>query len=372
MAKEIKEQYLVSGFLSFFIIHSMQFGVGVLGFQRNLVKITGYDGWISVIIAGILVSLSIALMYVLLKKADGDIIHIHMEIFGKWVGGFLSLLIGAYFLALAVIIIRTYIEVVQVWVFEDVSTIFFSVLTIPFCYYVVSGGFRTVVGLSFISTIVIIPLFPLFLMPLEFAHYLNILPIWKHSVFEIFEGAKSVIFSYSGFELLLIYYPFLKNRQFSQKWTQAGAIFTTLTYTYITLVSLFFYSEEQLNKTIWGTLTLFKVIEFPFLERFEYVGVTLWLVLIVPNIALAIWAASRLSKRVFSLNQRHVLVFIVLLVAFLSAIIPTKAELDQIGEIFNQIGFYFAFAYIPLLVLLQFIVYKWKKKKGNHHETTSM
>ncbi|THG90800.1 spore germination protein GerB [Alkalihalobacillus alcalophilus ATCC 27647 = CGMCC 1.3604] len=368
--KVIKEKYLISPFLSFFIIHAMQVGVGVLSFQSEIVKETGYDAWISVILAGVLVNFSIACMYIILKRADGDIIKVHQELFGKWIGGFLSLLIATFLLFLALIILRTYIEIVQVWVFEDLQNWCFALLSIPFFYYVVSGGFRTVVGLAFLSILITLPIYPLFLMTLEFAQYNNIVPVWKHSVLEVIEGAKVATFSYSGFELLLVYFPFLKHKELSQKWTQLGAAFTTLLYTYITLICLFFYSEEQINKTIWALLTLFKVIEFPFLERFEYIGITVWMIVVAPNIALAIWAGSRLVKRVFSLNQRHVLIVIVILLCGGAALIPTRSAIDAIASVFNQIGFYFAFVYIPFLVLLQTIVYKFKK--GDTNETAGM
>ncbi|KMK76487.1 GerAB/ArcD/ProY family transporter [Alkalihalobacillus pseudalcaliphilus] len=369
--KVIKEQYLISPFLSFFIIHAMQVGVGVLGFQRMVVEESGYDAWISVLLSGVMVAISIACMYALLKRADGDIIKVHQQLFGKWVGGILSTAIGLYFFFLALIIFRTYLEVLQLWMFEDLQTWFIAILSIPFFYYVVSGGFRTVVGLAFVSILITLPIYPLFLMTLEFAHYINILPVWKHSFTELFLGAKASTFSYSGFELLLIYYPFLKKKEFSQKWTQLGGIFTTLLYTYIMLICLFFYSEEQINKTVWATLTLFKVIEFPFLERFEYIGITMWMIVCAPNIALAIWAASRMVKRVFEFNQRHVLIVFVFMLAGGIMLLPTRQEINMITDIFSEIGFYFAFAYIPLLLLLQIVVYK-VKKKGAQNETTSM
>ncbi|MFC0559830.1 spore germination protein [Halalkalibacter alkalisediminis] len=370
MDKPIKEQYLVSGFLTFFLIHGMQVGVGVLGFQRTVVKSAGYDGWISVLIAGAVVHLIIACMYILLKRADGDLITIHRQIFGKWVGNALSLLVCFYFVALATTVLRAYIEIVQVWMFPDLPTWSIAIVAGFFFYYVVTGGFRTVVGLMFLGVVIPIVISPILLLPLEFANFINMLPILKHSLKELALGAKDTSLSYLGFELLLLYYPFLKKRELSQKWAQFGAAATNISYTALMFVSLAFYSEEQLNKTIWATLTLFKVVQLPFLERFEYVGISLWMFFIAPNIALALWGASRCAKRAFSVNQRLALGVAIVIMVTIVMLLPTRQEVSVFSEWIGEIGFYMVFVYIPLLVILQAITLKVRRR--NHEHATNL
>jgi spore germination protein (amino acid permease) len=370
MDKPIKEQYLVSGFLALFLIHGAQVGVGVLGFQRTVVKSAGYDGWISVFFAGVVVHLIIACMYILLKRANGDLITIHQQIFGKWFGNLICFFACFYFIAKATNVLRVYIEIVQVWIFDDLPTWSIALVAAAFFYYVVAGGFRSVVGLAFLGVIIPVTLVPILLLPLEFANFINMLPIFKHSFKEISLGAKDTTLSFLGIEFLLLYYPFLKNKELTQKWAQFGAGITNIAYTTIMIISLAFYSEEQLNKTIWPTLTLFKVIQLPFLERFEYIGISLWMFLIVPNSALAIWAASRCAKRVFSMNQRLALAIAVALMAVTTILLSTRKDVNLFSEWVGEIGFYTVFAYIPVLVILQTIALKVRRGKSEY--TSSM
>jgi Spore germination protein len=149
----IKDTERVSPFFAFFLIHSVQIGVGILGFQRVIVKNAGYDAWMSIILAGIANQVILWLMYELLKRGNGDLISIHRKIFGKWIGGFLSTLFILYVLLAATVFLRSFTQVVQVWVFPQLSTwIFCAVLLLLACYYIV-GGFRTVAGLCFLSVI---------------------------------------------------------------------------------------------------------------------------------------------------------------------------------------------------------------------------
>ncbi|UOE92397.1 GerAB/ArcD/ProY family transporter [Alkalihalobacillus sp. LMS39] len=361
MNKSIKDQYLVSDFMVFFLIHSMQIGVGILGFQRMVVKSSGYDGWISVLIAGACIHIFIWMMYKVLSMDKGDVISIHKDLFGKWIGNLLSLLLLFYFLLLALTVLRSYIEVVQVWVFPELPTVVMSLFIVIVMYFIVSGGFRAVTGFCVISFFLTLPLFILLLFPLEFANWINLLPVWKHTILELVVGAKETVISFLGFELLLLYYPFIKKAKHSQRWAQLGAFVTTVVYTGIMFVSLSFFSEEQLNRTIWATLTMFKVVELPFIERVEYIGISMWLVLVAPNIALAIWGATRAGKQIFGVNQRILLMLMLAFVFILSLLFEDRNSILQLQQFLAYCGLVVLLGYLPFLFLSHLLISKVRK-----------
>ncbi|WP_054754214.1 GerAB/ArcD/ProY family transporter [Piscibacillus salipiscarius] len=71
LQREIKDQYKVSPYLAIFLISSIQIGVGVLGFQSYIVGYLKNDSWMAVIIAGILISILIFIIYKILKYGNG-------------------------------------------------------------------------------------------------------------------------------------------------------------------------------------------------------------------------------------------------------------------------------------------------------------
>ncbi|WP_247739298.1 GerAB/ArcD/ProY family transporter [Bacillus sp. 165] len=147
--KKVPVEYQVSPSVVFFLVNSLQVGVGILGFGRIVAKMAGNDGWISVLIAGITVNIAIWVIYKLLKDGSGGIIAIHQELFGKWFGNILSLVFILYLFLANLTIIRTYVEVIQVWMFPFVPTWVFVIVILMLAYYVVSGGFRVVAGICF-------------------------------------------------------------------------------------------------------------------------------------------------------------------------------------------------------------------------------
>lgn len=356
----IKDTEKVSPFFAFFLIHSVQIGVGILGFQRVIVKNAGYDAWMSIILAGIANQVILWLMYELLKRGNGDLIYIHRKIFGKWIGGFLSTLFILYVLLAATVFLRSFTQVVQVWVFPQLSTwIFCAVLLLLACYYIV-GGFRTVAGLCFLSVIYSLPLLIVLYFPLHYAHFYNFFPLMTHSPMQILLSAKATTMEFLGVELLLLFYPFLKEPDKSRRWGHYALLYTTIFYIAFAIVAFVYFTEDQLKSTIWATLSLWKIVEFPIVERFEYIGIAIWVAVVVPNLCICLWAANYGMKRIFSFKRRRVLPILALIVLLSCSLLTNHPHIDKLNTVFSEIGFYFLYTYIPFLFFVQLILYKVK------------
>lgn len=362
MKVSVREQFLISPSLAFFTVHSMQIGVGVLGFQRYVAIYTEQDSWITVLVAGATIHIIIWMMYKMLNKDQGDLISIHERTFGKWIGGFFTLLFMIYFIALGITILRTFIEVIQVWMFPVIKTWPFTLVYLIAVYYIISGGFRTVVGVCFLGVVIPFYLIFTFLAPLEFATFRNLLPVFDHSFKEIALSIKTMTLSYLGFEVLLIYYPFFKKPETSQKWVHYGNLFTVVLYLYLMLITLVYFTPDHLKRTIWATLTMWKIITFPFVERFEYIGIASWVIVILPNICLAFWAASRTAKRLFNVKQKKALLFVLLVTLIVNPFLKDRTTIDLLNSVVSQIGLYIIYGYIPLLFVCYHLMSKVRKK----------
>lgn len=361
---KIPERFQVSHFLVFYLIHSSQFGVGVFGFQRTITEKVGRDAWIAVILSGLLVHVSLWMIYRILKGSNGNIITVHKDIFGKWIGGFFSFILCLYFSFMAITVLRTYIEIVEVWMFPDLNVWLFSIIFLFLVYYIVTGGFRIVTGISFFGVVLPIYLLFTFMFPFQFSEIKNLLPIFNHPVKDIAISTKEMSFTIIGFESLLLFYPFLKNVDKSKKWAHFAVLFSTLIYTFICIVSIIYFSEEQLGKNVWATLTIWKIVEMPFVERFEYIGIANWNLVILPNICLATWCASRCLKDAFKFKQKYSLIFVLLITYFTVNFLQTRGQISLMNDVVGEVGFYFMYVYIPILFFLTFIIRKIKEKKA--------
>lgn len=361
MSTRSNQSLLIPAFLVFYVIHSMQVGVGVLGFARYIAEAAGYRAWISVLITGLLYHLAIWMMYSILNDQKRDIFHIHRSIFGKYIGAVLSFLFMLYLLCLSVTVLRTYIEVVQIWVFPDLPTWALSFTMLLVIFYAVQHGFRVVVGLCFLG--VVIPFFLFFtaFATLEFATFRNLLPLFDTSINVQLEAVTAMTLSFLGPELLLVFYPFIQEPQKSQKFAHLAIASTTFLYVLVALITFIFYSEGQLKTTVYPTLSAWKIVELPFIERFEYLGIATWLIVIMPNITLAIWAASRILKQQLTITHRKVLPFVVIGAFFISLCFETRERIDTLNDYVSHVGMYTVYLYVPLLFVIILIKRRIKR-----------
>lgn len=305
-SSSVKEKFQVSPFFVFFLINANQVGVGILNFQTNLVRTINNDGWIAILIAGASVNLMIFLIYFLFKKAPTDeFSDITQSVFGKWLGQFINILYILYFSSLSLIVLVHYMDVIHVWLFKEIPGLLFASVLLILVYYIHTGGFRTIAGWAFFSIVLTYWMTFICFYVMKYSHIRFMFPMFDHSFSQLMMGVKDASLSMFGFGTLLVYYPFIKKAQTSQKFAHMGVLLTTCLNLLVFLVSIAYYSSAQLELTKWPTLTLTSIVKLPFIQRFEFIEVSLWLLLIVPNIAIPLWAYQQNGKTSVSHEPAH-------------------------------------------------------------------
>ncbi len=346
------------------LVCSNQIGVGILGFQRVVAKEAGHDAWISVVVAGIMAHVTMWIIVKTLKKyPSADLYGIHEDVWGKWLGRFLSLLFVLYYIMVAMMILRNYIEVIQTWVFPEISSGLFAGLFLFLALYTILGGIRVIAGYTFITTIVVIWLLLDLYYPLQMAKWTYLLPVMAADLQQIWNGALAMSLTLIGFEIIYVIYPYIKEKERVGKSAQFGLFLTNVIYIALMVVALVFFSEGQLARTIWATLNLKKTVYLPFLERFEFIAIPLWLFVIMPNLMLYTWAAVRGCKRIFNWSQRRLSYILILAIFSSSLFFLSRQQVNTLNDIIGNVGLYVSIVYPFILYLLVVIKQAWRRRK---------
>ncbi|WP_261305948.1 GerAB/ArcD/ProY family transporter [Paenibacillus andongensis] len=364
MQNVVKENYLVSGFFVFFLIHASMVGVGMLSFQHFIFEFAGNDAWIPVLLMGISLHVIIWMIFKMLGNPSKDVIDLHRILFGKFLGSVFSFVMIGYYFIIALTVFRSYIEIIQIWMFPNLRTWLLASLLVFIIYYAVSGGFRVLVGYCFFG-VIFGSLLPLLLyFNIKYGHFINVLPMFNHSIKDLLTSSKYSGIMFMGFEGLLIYFPFIKAPEKNVKWAHLGLFFCTLKYFILTFVTLIYFSQGLLRHTYWPTLVMIKVIEFSLIARVEFIFICIWLIIIIPVLCLSIWSCTRILKRVTNLKPTLSLTLILIAVFLASLPFNDRVKIDWLGRNVVEIGFYFIYAYIPLLFILYLIRSKILQKKS--------
>lgn len=363
MGNHVKESLTLSPYLLWFLLHGTQVGISMLSFQRYIISGAEQDSWVSLLLVGLSMHVITWIMFYLLKNANaGDIISLHQQLFGKWLGKFLTLGFYGYIILLVTTEVRLYVEVIHVWVFPNTQIWIFSLMILLICIYLVSGGLRVVAGVCFFCIIIPSILLLTLYFPLKNAHWMNFLPLFNHNFYEYAKSAYHSLTLFSGVEFLLFLYPFIKNNEKAQKWAHVGMAHTTILYLFITVVTFSYFNIQQLEHTIWPTLILSKIIQFPFLERFDYLYVYNWFLIIVARCCVPLWAGTRLLRKSFSLKARPSL-WITCAIVFI-CLVPLKGQkvIEKLDYLLTVSEGILLYGYIPLLFILVIIINFFKNK----------
>ena len=351
-----KQQYLLNTFLLIFILNAMQVGIGIHGFERIIFFEAKQDAWISVILAGIFAHVVVFIMIKTIQiTGSSDIYGIQMAVYGKWIGKILNSLFILYCLWAFMIILKNYIEVLQTWIFPTVPTWLFSLSILLIVIYGFTGGIRVMVGTCFFSVILSVWLIGLVGYPLRYSDIHHIFPVMESNMVSILKGTHKMTLTIIGFEILYVVYPFLKEKDKVQKYAHIGIAGTNILYLFLMLLSITYFSPGQLSSTIWPTLTLFQIVKLPFIERIEFVIIAFWLLIILPNLLLYLWAAIHGVKRTFGKKSKWVLWIFTLSIFIPSLFFNNRVKINNLNNFFATIAFYIVFCYPFILYAFSLI-----------------
>ncbi|MBH5318414.1 GerAB/ArcD/ProY family transporter [Paenibacillus sp. GSMTC-2017] len=336
---------------AFYIAFGAQAGLDYLTFQRRLANIVGQDAWIAIIIAALCMHIGIWFMYCLLNREKTDLITINKRMFGNVIGGILNITLIFNFLIVAAMSVRLYAEIVKIWVFPDLQIGILISLLLLLVYYIVAGGFRVIVGFLLFAQISL-AFIAVYAVLMPYYYPSNLLPIWSHKFTELMEATWSMLPGYLGIEALLIFYPFIKDGKKAQAWSHFGNIVTMIIYLMAFIFSMMFYSLGQLQEENWPILTLFKFVEFPFMERVEFIGASFQLFRLVPLLALYVWIAIQSTKLQFRFAKRKTLPLCLVIVFVCSLAFKDSEQTMFFYRTASYFGFALIFLYVPLLTLL--------------------
>jgi hypothetical protein len=119
------------------------------------------------------------------------------------------------------------------------------------------------------------------------------LPLLDITPFKLLNAVLASSHSVGGYEVLLVFYPFIQNKKKALKVMSAGIWFTIVIYLYITLIAFGFYSQGQIQSLIVPTVDMMQIVQLPMIERTEHIGIAAWSLLVVSTAASYIWAGGR-------------------------------------------------------------------------------
>ncbi|MFB4167035.1 GerAB/ArcD/ProY family transporter [Virgibacillus sp. JSM 102003] len=361
-----KENVRIRAFYLFFIITSIQIGVGIMGAPMYIFREADQDSWLSIIIAfGYLLLVLFVMFRILDQYENADIFGIQVDIFGKWLGKLLGTIYIIYFATALLSVILNYIDVVRVFIFPEISSLILGALLISLIIYCIYGGLRVIIGVVFIFFFSAHWLLFLLYEPLIRMDLTHFQPFFQASFTDLLKGARATAFSFAGFEILFLIYPFIQNKERAKFPAYFGAFWSFGLLLIATVISIGYFSALQLKELEWSLLSLFKIVSLPFVERFDYIVVAEWMMVALPNMILPMWAITYGMKRLYKVQQKKTLFITSFILLILIVFMSNHSVILKLTDLVAKIGFWIVYVYPFLLLPLVLLKKRKQKKKGS-------
>ncbi|KKB35331.1 GerAB/ArcD/ProY family transporter [Bacillus thermotolerans] len=344
--KNIKSEITLMQYI--LLIHGVQMGVGVLTLPRELAEKAGTDGWMVLILSWFLsTTASLIIIQVMKKHPDGTILDLLTHYFGKWVGKAAAIIFALYFAVLAHVIFAREALFIQAWILPYTEVyVLILLLSIP-SYLIVRENIK-ILG-RYAEFIFFMTLWTLitYLLPLEYAEWLHLLPVLKEGWMPILTTVRAAIFSFIGFEIAFFLYPFLQKKEKASIGIVVANTLSLIMFLIITIGAFAFYSPDEITLYNEPTIEMLKVIEFQFIERLEIVVFSFYLFVIsttvLPFMFITVFCTSWLAGK--QDHRRHLIWFLLIECAVVALFPPSFDRNTLLQQTIEQAGLIVAFAF---------------------------
>ncbi|MEB1808890.1 MAG: spore germination protein [Bacillaceae bacterium] len=340
--------------LTFFIVQT-QIGVGVLSLPYAVhTGGAGSDAWISVLLTGIIIQFLIFLFSKIGSRYPNCSLYDMFPItFGKYLGKFIILLYVVYFMLVAGLILILFNYIIEVWAFPRTPNWAFMIILASATYYLVVEKVRVIARFYTIVSILLISIIVLSLPVYTHFDIRYIMPIGQSGLLNIILGTKEAMLSLLGFEVFLFLFPFVEGSP-KEKVVSASIanIIVTCYYTYLTFISLIFFSPEEFKLVPQPVLYLLNAFTYTVLERIDIVFLAIWMISVMTSLMTYIYLASVGLSNISSTEEHRKMVPLAIGCSIIIGLIPRNIlSIERWSSTIGNLGMIFAIA-IPILVFL--------------------
>ncbi|SNS79325.1 spore germination protein [Anaerovirgula multivorans] len=343
-------------------------GVGILNLPRGLVEEGRTDGWMILVLGGLIVIGFSTLHGYIIKSFPGrsyfEIVSLTLT---KPVAYFAATYFFAYFMGITALVTRVFVEVLKTYTLPHTPK---GVIILGILLAAVYLNRKGIEVLGRMAELIGVPLgvviFALFAASWTEIKFDNLLPIFQTPFMDILRGLPFVFFSFLGFEVILVFGMFLSQ---PKKLAKAGAVAVSIVlmlYILINISVLGSLGEQQVQQLIWPLLSTFETIELPgaFIENVGVIVMSVWIFAIFMTIAPMYLAGNHMITQLLHGKEHSYLGLPLLPIILFIALWP-----DSVTDTYEYMGTFtdytgYGIVIILPLIILASIVIKERNKKG--------
>ena len=346
-----------------FIIFGSMVGVGILALPASAAATAHEDGWITAIIGSVYPLYLIGICAYFAKKFPNDnILVISQKCFGRILGTILNFILLTFFVFLCASIATNYTNIIRTFIQGFLPSYILIALIFFVCAYTSTKGLKTIgkVSVVIFFTTVIIYFSPI--GALKSASLLNVRPVIKSNIKDIFQGSLKTMFSYSGIETIFFIYPCVKDKKKFIKSSLMGLFIAVIVYTWVIFISIYYLGADIAEKNYWPFLLVTESVTVSIVNNFRYIFMFLWTLTVFKIVSNNYFISKVIMQDLFKKVNFKVLCYgMVPIFIYGSLRLDGFVESGLIEEKLTNYYVIFILIFITILALITLIKEGWKR-----------
>lgn len=269
---------------SFFIM-GFSLGPAFLRLPNNLVEVGKQDSWIASIIA-IIYPLTVVFLscYIIKKRPKENILILSKTYFGKILGSLLNFFFMLQFILYAVTVTLDFVDLTETFIVTFLTPLKIIIIIVSLSAYASYKGLKTLGKLNQLITYSFL-LILLSVSALEHGTILNIQPVFGTGLLTIIKATKNTAYVYTGWESMLLFYPYVQNKEDIKKSILTTLFITVSVWIWTVFITIYYLGVNIVPRNFWSFIVVFESISIPVINNFRYVFMFSWILIIFRMVA---------------------------------------------------------------------------------------
>ncbi len=332
-------------------------GIGILSLPSDVAMIMENDGWIGILIGGLITIPFIIMIDKLFKLQPGkNFFQLGKEILNPIVFQVFLIIEVLYIILLLSYANRVFVDVMKAYLLETTPTEIILMTMLIAISYIARSPIEVIARMAvIIYPIIIIFIIFLILINIPNMDITNIYPMFQVGYKEILKGIIASLFSYSGYEFMLLVLPQAEDNKKTLNYSLNGMFVVIAIYLIVFFISLSQYGIHQLKREIWPTIAIVKEVDLPgyFLENLDGIVMAVWVMVIYGTIGPYLYSAGTILSHIFQTKVHDIFILPLLPIIYIIALLPRN--LVETEEYLGKTVSYFSIVAIFIIPAIMFI-----------------
>ncbi|MGI5839673.1 MAG: GerAB/ArcD/ProY family transporter [bacterium] len=323
--KAMPENKKLTSFQMFTFLSGIIIGTGILSLPRVLAEIAGHDLWLSLLLAGGLVSGSgVVIVLICRRFPEANVFEISEILLGRIAGKTIILYYIVFSLAGAVVVTRVFADLARTYSFLQTPRALFAALLVLLAAYILRHDLIVLARYSELVFYLLFPTLAFYFLEFDQINFLNFLPIGAAGTGNIVRAVLPSLYSFFGFEFMVVFHPYLQQPKSDMKIMGAVIAVVLLSYLLSVFAIIGYFGEIRAISLNWPVLNYLKNIRLPFFDRVEQLFLFLWLHSIIITISGTLLVAVQGITHLLRLRHHKFTLPVVIPLLFAMTFLPAN------------------------------------------------